>query len=237
VPRLWPYCTCCTASDQSSDRFISIQTVSMDTSCNRVQDRTMISFRSDYGESKSAQNGGDSMKTTSTMTMTTTGSKGIGRSRVLASMALLFGAIFTIFLLPAYGQQEVDPTWYDPWAAPIAAVVHPAQPPAAVHLSQSPVSTHRYQQTVRSVSPTADAGKFRVKDTQLDQSRHNAAHKSGGTPSADSRLPGAVRLAGFETRAAEARGTETRDAASVPRDGVALRSALGRVSLDSGLSH
>jgi hypothetical protein len=183
----------------------------------------MISSHSDYGETKSAQNGGDSMTTT----MTTTGSKGIGRPRVLASMAMLFGAIFTIFLLPAYGQQEVDPTWYDPWAAaPIAAVVHPAQPPAAVHLSQSPVSTHRYQQTVRSVSsPTADAGKFRVKDAQLDQSRHNAAHKSGGTPSADSRLPGAVRFAGFETRASETRGAETRDAASVARDGAALRSA------------
>ena len=75
---------------------------------------------------------------TTTMTMTndeTIGSEGIGRSRVLASMAMLFGAIFTILLLPAYGQQEVDPTWYDPWAAPNAAVVHPAQPPAAIHLA------------------------------------------------------------------------------------------------------
>ena len=187
----------------------------------------MISFRSDYGESKAVQNGGASMTTTMTMTTTTTttGSKGIGRSRVLASMAMLFGAIFTILLLPAYGQQEVDPTWYDPWAAPTAAVVPPAQPAAEIHLSQSPVSTPQYQQTDRSVSPAADAGKFRVKDTQLDQSRHNAAHKSGGTPSADSRLPGAARLAGFETRgtetwAAEKRVAETRDAASVPRDGV-----------------
>ena len=173
----------------------------------------MNSSRSNYRESKSAQNGGDSM--TDSMTMIMIGSKAIGRSRVLASMAMLFGAIFTILLLPAYGQQEVDPTWYDPWAAPNAAVVHPAQPPAVVHLSQSPVATHRCQQTVRPLSPAADAGKFHVKDTQLDQNRHNADRKSGGTPSADSRRPGAPYLAGFETW----------DAASVPRDGVASRSA------------
>jgi len=162
------------------------------------------------------------MTTTMTMTTTTTttGSKGIGRSRVLASMAMLFGAIFTILLLPAYGQQEVDPTWYDPWAAPNAAVVPPAQPPAVIHRSQSPVATHWYQQTDRSVLPAVDAGKSRVKDTQLDQSRHNSARKSGGTPSADSRLPGAARLAGFETRGAETRAAERQAAASLPRDGV-----------------
>jgi hypothetical protein len=160
VPRLWPYCTCCTASDQSSDRFISIQTVSMDTSCNRVQDRKHDFFPQ--------------------------------RLR----------------------RDEVSPKrrWFN----------DNDNDDDNDHLSQSPVSTHRYQQTVKSVPPTADAGKFRVKDAQLDQSRHNAAHKSGGTPSADGRLPGAVRL---ENGAAETRGTEARDAASVPRDGVALRSA------------
>jgi hypothetical protein len=134
------------------------------------------------------------------MTMTTIGSKGIGRRRVPAFIAMLFGAIFTILLLPAYGQQEVDPTWYDPWAAPNTVVVHPSQPSAVVHSSQPPVASDRHQQTVRSVSLTPDAGKFRGKDPQLGQSRHNAARKSGGTPSADSRLPGAPRRAVFETR-------------------------------------
>ena len=147
--------------------------------------------------------------------MTTSGSKGIRRSRVLAFSAMLFGAIFTILLLPAYGQQEVDPTWYDPWAAPNTTVVHPPQPPAVVRSSQPPVATHRYQQTVKSVSPAPDAGKFRGKDTQLDQSGHSSARKSGGTPSADGRLPGAACLTGFETW----------DAASVPHGGVASRSA------------
>jgi len=160
-------------------------------------------------------NGGASMTATMTMTTTTkTTGSAIGRRRVLASAAMLLGAILTIMLLPAYGQQDVDPTWYDPWAS-AATVANPAQPPAEIHLSQSPVSTLRYQQTERPVSAAADAGKFRVKDTQLDQSRHNPARKSGETPSADSRLPGAARLAGFETRASETRAT-----ASVPRGGV-----------------
>ena len=149
-----------------------------------------------------------------TDSMTTIESKAIGRCRVPAFMAMLLGAIFTILLLPAYGQQEVDPTWYDPWPAPNTAAVPPAQPPAVVHSAQ-PVAAHRHQQTVRSMSPAPDTEKFRARDLQLDQSRHNAARKSGGTPSADNRLPGAAYLAGFETRRAE-----TRNAASVPHDGV-----------------
>ena len=131
-----------------------------------------------------------------TTTMTTSGSEGIRRSRVPAFMAMLFGAIFTILLLPAYGQQEVDPTWYDPWVAPSSA----APNTAVVHSSQPPVATHRYEQTVRSVSSTPATGKLRGKDTQFDQSRHNAARKTGGTPSADSRLPGTPRRVVFETR-------------------------------------
>jgi hypothetical protein len=111
---------------------------------------------------------------TMTTTIATTGPKGISQCRALASSAMLLGAIFTILLLPAYGQQEVDPTWFDPWIAPNAAVVHPAQPPAVVHTTQSPVATRRYQQTVRSASATAESGKFRAQETQLEQSRHIA---------------------------------------------------------------
>jgi hypothetical protein len=110
------------------------------------------------------------------------GSKSIGRCRIMASMAMMFGAIFTIMLLPAYAQQDVSPDWYDP--APNATVVHPAQPPAVAHSSQPPAATHRYQQTVGSLSSAPDSGKLRVKDTQLDQSGHNPAHKSDGAPSA-----------------------------------------------------
>ena len=154
----------------------------------------MISYRSDYGESKLVQNGGASMTTTMTMTKTTTTGSASGRCRALASAAMLFGAIFTIFLLPAYGQQDVDPTWYDPWA-PAAAVVNPVQPPAVAHLAESPLPTLQYQQADRSVTLAADSGKLRVKGTQQGQSRHHAGHNADGNPAADNRV-GAARLAG-----------------------------------------
>lgn len=108
------------------------------------------------------------------------GITGIGRRRLLASSAMLFGAMLTIMLLPAYGQQDVSPDWYDP--APSAAVVHPAQP-AMAHSSQPSVATHRNQQTAESASPAANVAKARVKDAKLDQSGHNAAHRSGGVQS------------------------------------------------------
>jgi len=109
------------------------------------------------------------------------GTKGIGRRRLLASTAMLFGAVFTLLLLPAYGQQDVAPDWYDPWAAPSAAVVHsavhPAVPTAAIHLNLHPVpvALHQDQRTVTSLSPVAAPAKARVKDAKFDQSGHNAA--------------------------------------------------------------
>jgi hypothetical protein len=71
-------------------------------------------------------------------------SRDISPYRFLAMIAVLFGAM----VLPAFGQQEVDPTWYDPWAPPSPAVVQSAKPAAAVH---------RQQPTVKRVSliPTA----------------------------------------------------------------------------------
>lgn len=136
----------------------------MDTSCNRAQDRAMISYRSGYRELKSVQNGGDAM------TNTTTRAKGISRSRALTFSAMLMGALLTILLLPAYGQQEVDPTWYNPWVAPSAAVV-PAQLPAVVHSTHSPVAAHGYQQTAKPLSATSSAATERAHGTQLDQRR------------------------------------------------------------------
>jgi hypothetical protein len=104
------------------------------------------------------------------------GIKGTGRSRLLASMAMLSGAMF-IMLLPAYGQQEVNPDWYDP--TPNAAVAHPAQPAAAAQSSRPAAANHQYQQTSKSLSPAANAGKPRVKDAKLNQRGRNGAHKNG----------------------------------------------------------
>jgi len=97
-------------------------------------------------------------------------------------MAMLSGAMFTILLLPAYGQQDVSPDWYDP--APNVAVVHPTQPAAAVHSSQLPAATHGYQQTAMPVSTASGAGKQGAKLAQI-QSGHDPAQKSGGASSGE----------------------------------------------------
>ncbi len=92
--------------------------------------------------------------------------------RVLASTAVLFGAMVTILLVPAYGQQEVDPTWYDPWAAPNTMVVHSSQPPAVVP---------QHQPTVSSVTLTRAAAGIGGSDTQPVQTHQGAPPKRGGT--------------------------------------------------------
>jgi hypothetical protein len=92
---------------------------------------------------------------------------------------MLAGAMFTIMLLPAYGQQDVSPDWYDP--TPNAAVVHAAQPAAAAQSSRPSAANHQYQQTPKSLSPAANAGKRRVKNAKLDQSSQKNA------PAADDR--------------------------------------------------
>lgn len=53
-----------------------------------------------------------------------------GSARILMQNVTLWGATAAFMsLLPvAYGQQEIDPTWYDPWAAPSKAVIQAAQP-------------------------------------------------------------------------------------------------------------
>ncbi|MGB8782409.1 MAG: hypothetical protein WCD02_04790 [Terriglobales bacterium] len=54
------------------------------------------------------------------------GSKNIRSGKRLAWMAVLSGAMVMTFSLAAFGQQEVDPTWYDPWM-PNTTVIQSAQ--------------------------------------------------------------------------------------------------------------
>ena len=56
-------------------------------------------------------------------------SKAIEPSRVSVSVVTLVGWIITALLLPAYGQQEVDPTIFDPWVIPQSSVVVHSSPP------------------------------------------------------------------------------------------------------------
>ena len=75
--------------------------------------------------------------------------------KIFATTAILLGAIFTA-ILPAYGQQEVDPTWYNPWPSPASAVVRNVQPAAAAQTKRK---------TRRVVSSTQRAAKVRMKRT------------------------------------------------------------------------
>jgi hypothetical protein len=81
-------------------------------------------------------------------------SKSIRPRRVLALIATLFAAMVTAFMLPAYGQQEVDPTWYNPWAATNTTVANSSKPQAAAH---------RHHGTVKSASSAPVAAKFHRK--------------------------------------------------------------------------
>ena len=104
------------------------------------------------------------------------GIKGTGRSRLVAFIAMLAGAMF-IMLLPAYGQQEVNPDWYDP--TPNAAAVHPAQPAGAAQSSRPSPAIHQHQQMATPLSAAGNAGKPRVKHAKLDQRSLNSDHKNG----------------------------------------------------------
>ena len=47
-------------------------------------------------------------------------------SRVIVLKAALLGAMaLPMLFVPAYGQQEIDPTWYDPWPAATKTVAQP----------------------------------------------------------------------------------------------------------------
>jgi O-methyltransferase involved in polyketide biosynthesis len=68
-------------------------------------------------------------------------------SRKVALHAALLGATALTLLVPAYAQQETDPTWYDPWAKP------------AVHATQADTAVSKKPHIVRS----ADAARPKVK--------------------------------------------------------------------------
>jgi hypothetical protein len=70
--------------------------------------------------------------------------------------ATLLGAVtLPLLLVPSFAQQEVDPTWHDPWA-----VTMPTPPNAAKQVAEKPVSAHRV--TAKAATPQASAHKKQV---------------------------------------------------------------------------
>jgi|SRR5882762_4279249 len=73
----------------------------------------------------------------------------------------LLGAMTVLMLLvPSYAQQEIDPSWYDPWAKPSPALAHPSQPRMAHPMNPQPISSRASDQRkkqARKQAPSAIA--------------------------------------------------------------------------------
>jgi hypothetical protein len=73
---------------------------------------------------------------------------------VRLSETLLAALTLLMLLVPAYAQQEMDPTWYDPWAKPSPAVAANAKPhkvrPANSRLKSSRVLDARKREAAKS---------------------------------------------------------------------------------------
>jgi len=91
------------------------------------------------------------------------------RKRRLDKIFLLEAALLAATLvpaIPAYAQQEVDPTWYDPWATQPKVVVQPAKS-----------RTHHREPGSKTVSPRTQFNKTRVKPAGgRRQGRGGTAH-------------------------------------------------------------
>lgn len=61
-------------------------------------------------------------------------------TRLLRSATLLAAVISTL-LVPAFSQQEVDPTWYNPWPEPDKVISQPSRPPVAHRKSERKTSS------------------------------------------------------------------------------------------------
>jgi hypothetical protein len=82
-------------------------------------------------------------------------SRGIRLDRIILLKATLLAATLVPALgLPVYGQQEVDPTWYDPWATQTRVVVQPAK---------SRTHSRELRQHTSTFSPRPHSKKTRVK--------------------------------------------------------------------------
>jgi len=75
-------------------------------------------------------------------------------SRVFALLALM---TLPTMVVPAFGQQETDPTWYDPWAP---ALVKPATP------QQTPVTK---KETKVAATTTTTVAQHKIKKSVRDQ--------------------------------------------------------------------
>jgi hypothetical protein len=83
----------------------------------------------------------------------------VGWSRKFLPLAMLL-----VFLVPSYSQQEVDPTWYDPWTRASKATVN--------HLQEERKADRAQRRKIKSAA-----------GTQQGQKKLRAEASSDGKPS------------------------------------------------------
>jgi hypothetical protein len=91
--------------------------------------------------------------------------------KIALNARLLGGIVMLALIVPAYSQQEIDPAWYDPWAAPSKAVI----------------SMHR-----RDRQTTKNGGKsdrLRIRKSKQRPKRSNILFVFGAKSSTEFRLP------------------------------------------------
>ncbi|MGO9542810.1 MAG: hypothetical protein ACLPN2_19685 [Terriglobales bacterium] len=121
------------------------------------------------------------------------GSKNIRSGKRLAWMAVLSGAMVMTFSLAAFGQQEVDPTWYDPWM-PNTTVIQSAQ----LAVVQTAVNTAghtteamagaaavEHQAKDKSVSSTSSSSSSSTSTSLTKRAAKTSAKRSANQRSAD----------------------------------------------------
>lgn len=87
-------------------------------------------------------------------------------ARTLSLKAALLGWMDVCMLLvPAYAQQEVDPTWYDPWAVASQPVKHQSN-------SNADGSIRTNERKVSSTSTDRRKGKQQVKQQVTTKPEH-----------------------------------------------------------------
>ena len=84
------------------------------------------------------------------------------KSRRVLALVALFGAMVTTMLRPAYAQQEVDPTWYNPWVSASTATVQTAQPKATEQAHKAKIKTVSHQTSNHTSNHTSKNASKRV---------------------------------------------------------------------------
>ncbi|HLX85355.1 MAG TPA: hypothetical protein VKR59_15750 [Terriglobales bacterium] len=88
------------------------------------------------------------------------------KSRRVLAVVALFGAMITTMLTPASAQQEVDPTWYNPWVSSSVssstAAVQTTQPMATDQAHKAKIKTVSHQASNHTSNHTAKNASKRV---------------------------------------------------------------------------